>query len=110
MSLLLVAVAANVGLLVALLLRGSSNRNFANDVRENLDTVQKELASGLKTHSDTLVTSLNRTGGAQVERLDAMTKQVKEMQAAGHAREVAGRVVQVRERSAGGVVGAPQTF
>jgi DNA recombination protein RmuC len=44
-----------------------------------LDTVQKELASGLKTHSDALATSLDRTGTSQVERLDAMTKQVKEV-------------------------------
>ena len=42
-----------------------------------LDTVQKELASGLKAHSESLVTSLDRTGTTQLERLDAMTKQVR---------------------------------
>ena len=43
-----------------------------------LDTVQKELASGLQAHSESLVTSLDRTGLTQIERLDAMTKQVKD--------------------------------
>lgn len=43
-----------------------------------LDTVQKELASGLQAHSESLVTSLDRTGMTQIERLDAMTKQVKD--------------------------------
>jgi DNA recombination protein RmuC len=93
-SLLLAAVAANAGLLVVLLLRSSSNRDFARDVREDLragreelrssikeghDTMQKELASGLKAHSEALVTTLDRTGTTQVARLDAMTKQVKEV-------------------------------
>src|ERR1700722_19117091 len=142
-SLLLVAAVANAGLLVALLLRSSSNRDFAKDVREDLrvgrdelrtsnkeahdtvadgirtftemgitlgsrvkelqdgseakleatrgvldrirdtvdgklDIVREELATGLKTHSEALVASLDRTGTTQVERLDAMTKQVKE--------------------------------
>jgi DNA recombination protein RmuC len=143
-SILLLAGTAIVGLLVALLLRSSSNRAFAQEVRADLrtgreelrssnneahdsissgiraftdiggaldtrvkdlqastegkleatrgvldkirdtvdcklDKVQKELASGLKTHSDALATSLDRTGTTQVERLDAMTKQVKEV-------------------------------
>jgi DNA recombination protein RmuC len=143
-SLLLVAAVANVVLLVALLLRSSSNRAFAKEVREDLrigreelrssnkqandtvasgiraftemgvtlgssvkdlregteakleatrgvldrirdtvdgklDTVREELASGIKTHSEALVASLDRTGTTQVERLDAMTKQVKDV-------------------------------
>ena len=126
-SILSIAAVANVGLLVALLLRSSSNRDFAKDVREGvrvgrdelrtsnkeahdtvadgirtftemgitlgsrvkelqdgseakleatrgvldrirdtvdgkLDIVREELASGLKTHSDALVMSLDRTG------------------------------------------------
>jgi len=142
-SLLLVAAVANVVLLVSLLLRSSSNRAFAKDVREDLrvgreelrssnkvandtvdggiksfteigktldsrvkdlqegteakleatrgvldrirdtvdgklDTVRGDLTAGLKTHSEALVASLDRTGTTQVERLDAMTKQVKE--------------------------------
>jgi DNA recombination protein RmuC len=44
-----------------------------------LDTVQKELTTGLKTHSDALASSLDRTGTGQVERLDTMSKQVKEV-------------------------------
>jgi DNA recombination protein RmuC len=43
-----------------------------------LDTVQNELASGLQAHSESLVTSLDRTGMTQIERLDAMTKQVRD--------------------------------
>jgi DNA recombination protein RmuC len=44
-----------------------------------LDTVRGDLASGLKTHSEVLVSSLDRAGATQLERLDAMTKQVKEV-------------------------------
>ncbi len=47
-------------------------------VDTKLDTVRSDLAAGLKTHSETLVTSLDRTGATQVERLDAMTTQVRE--------------------------------
>jgi DNA recombination protein RmuC len=140
---IIAASVANLGLLVALLIRSSNNQAFAKDVREDLrvgreelrssskesndtvaggiksftdigrnvdsrvkdlqettegkleatrgvldriretvdgklDTVRIDLAAGLKTHSESLVTSLDRTGTAQVERLDAMTKQVKE--------------------------------
>ncbi len=143
-SFLLFAAAVNVILLAALLLRSSSNRDFAKDVREDLrvgreelrasskeandtvaggiraitemgvtlssrvkelqdgseakleatrgvldrirdtvdsklDTVRGELTTGLKAHSEALVTSLDRTGTSQVERLDAMTRQVKEV-------------------------------
>ena len=142
--LLIAAALANVGLLVALLNRSSSNQTFAKEVREDLrvgreelrssnkeanesvtggirsfteigrtvdgrikdlqegteakleatrgvleriretvdgklDAVRGELTAGLKTHSESLVTSLDRTGIAQVERLDAMTKQVKDV-------------------------------
>jgi len=141
---LIAAALANVGLLVALLNRSSSNQTFAKEVREDLrvgreelrssnkeanesvaggirsfteigrtvdgrikdlqegteakleatrgvleriretvdgklDAVRGELTAGLKTHSESLVTSLDRTGIAQVERLDAMTKQVKDV-------------------------------
>jgi len=126
LSLLVVAAAANLVLLLALWLRSSSNRTFANDVREDLrvgreelrtsnreandtvtggirtftemgatlgsvldrirdtvdgklDSVRAELTTGLKTHSEALVGSLDRTGTTQVERLDAMTRQVKEV-------------------------------
>jgi DNA recombination protein RmuC len=140
---LVAAAVANIGLLVALLNRSSSNQTFAKDVREDLrvgreelrssnkeanesvaggirsfteigrtvdsrikdlqegteakleatrgvldriretvdgklDTVRGDLTAGLKTHSEALVASLDRTGVAQVERLDAMTKQVKD--------------------------------
>jgi DNA recombination protein RmuC len=140
---LIAAAVANIGLLIALLNRSSSNQTFAKDVREDLrvgrdelrssnkeanesvvggirsfteigrtvdsrikdlqegteakleatrgvldriretvdgklDTVRGDLAAGLKTHSESLVTSLDRTGTTQVERLDAMTKQVKD--------------------------------
>ena len=57
--------------------RGVLDR-IRDTVDGKLDTVQKELATGLKTHSDALATSLDRTGTSQVERLDAMTKQVKD--------------------------------
>ena len=144
LTLVLVAAAvANIGLLVALLVRSSSNRSFAKDIREDLrmgrdelrlsnreanesvaggirsfteigkgvdvrikdlregteakldatrgvldrirdtvdgklETVREDLAAGLKVHSESLATSLDRTGVAQVERLEAMTKQVRE--------------------------------
>jgi DNA recombination protein RmuC len=59
-----------------------ATRGVLDRIRETvdgkLDTVRTDLAVGLKTHSELLVTSLDRTGTAQVERLDAMTKQVKE--------------------------------
>jgi DNA recombination protein RmuC len=142
-SLLLVGATLNAVLLVALLLRSSSNRSFAQEVREDLrvgreelrssnkesnetvvggirsftdigrtldtrvkdlqvgteakleatrgvldrirdtvdtklDTVRGDPGAGLKTHSEVLVASLDRTGITQVERLDVMTKQVKE--------------------------------
>jgi len=141
---LIAAAVANIGLLIALLNRSSSNQTFAKDVREDLrvgreelrssskeanesvsggirsfteigrtvdsrikdlqegteakleatrgvldriretvdgklDTVRGDLVAGLKTHSESLVTSLDRTGTTQVERLDAMTKQVKDV-------------------------------
>jgi DNA recombination protein RmuC len=47
-------------------------------VDAKLDTVRADLVAGLKKHSETLVTSLDRTGATQVERLEAMTKQVKD--------------------------------
>jgi DNA recombination protein RmuC len=140
---LIAAALANIGLLIALLNRSSSNQTFAKDVREDLrvgrdelrssskeandsvtggirsfteigrtvdsrikdlqegteakleatrgvldriretvdgklDIVRGDLTSGLKTHSESLVTSLDRTGTTQLERLDAMTKQVKD--------------------------------
>jgi DNA recombination protein RmuC len=143
-SLLLIAAAATVFLLVALWFRTSGNRAFAQEVREDLrvgreeqrssnreandtvvvgiraitemggtidtrvkalqegneakleatrgvlerirdtvdgklDTVRGELAAGLKTHSEALVAAVDRTGVTQVERLEAMTKQVKEV-------------------------------
>jgi DNA recombination protein RmuC len=141
---LIAAAVANIGLLLALLNRSSTNQTFAKEVREDLrtgreelrssnreanesvaggirsfteigrtvdsrvkdlqegteakleatrgvldriretvdgklDTVRGDLADGLKTHSESLVTSLDRTGKTQVERLDAMTKQVKDV-------------------------------
>src|SRR3984957_15373348 len=57
--------------------RGVLDR-IRDTVDGKLDIVREELATGLKTHSDALVTSLDRTGTTQVERLDAMTKQVKD--------------------------------
>ena len=60
-----------------------ATRNVLDRIRDTvdgkLDTVREELATGLKTHSEALVMSLDRTGTTQVERLDAMTKQVKEV-------------------------------
>jgi DNA recombination protein RmuC len=58
--------------------RGVLDR-IRDTVDGKLDTVQKELALGLKTHSDALASSLDRTGAGQVERLDTMSKQVKEV-------------------------------
>jgi DNA recombination protein RmuC len=143
-SFLLVAAVGNLVLLIALLLRTSSNRAFATEIREDLrvgreelrasnreahdrvadgvraitemgvllgsrvkemqdgseakldatrvvldqirdtvdsklGTVREDLAAGLKTHSDSLVSSLDRTGTSQSERLEAMSKQVKEV-------------------------------
>jgi DNA recombination protein RmuC len=57
--------------------RGVLDR-IRDTVDVKLDTVRGDLTAGLKTHSETLVASLDRTGTTQVERLDAMTKQVKE--------------------------------
>jgi len=57
--------------------RGVLDR-IRDTVDTKLDTVRGDLAAGLKTHSDALVASLDRTGTTQLERLDAMTKQVKE--------------------------------
>jgi DNA recombination protein RmuC len=141
---LIAAAVANIGLLIALLNRSSSNQTFAKEVREDLrvgreelrssnkeanesvaggirsftelgrtvdgrikdlqegteakleatrgvldriretvdgklDAVRGDLTAGLKTHSESLVTSLDRTGTTQIERLDAMTKQVKDV-------------------------------
>ena len=58
--------------------RGVLDR-IRDTVDAKLDTVRGDLAAGLKTHSESLVASLDRTGTTQVERLDAMTKQVKEV-------------------------------
>jgi DNA recombination protein RmuC len=58
--------------------RGVLDR-IRDTVDGKLDTVRGELTDGLKTHSEALVASLDRTGTTQVERLDAMTKQVKEV-------------------------------
>src|SRR3984893_16984499 len=59
-----------------------ATRGVLDRIRETvdgkLDTVRGDLTTGLKTHSEALVGSLDRTGVAQVERLDAMTKQVKD--------------------------------
>jgi DNA recombination protein RmuC len=59
-----------------------ATRGVLDRIRETvdgkLDTVRGDLSAGLKTHSESLVASLDRTGIAQVERLDAMTKQVKD--------------------------------
>jgi DNA recombination protein RmuC len=57
--------------------RGVLDR-IRDTVDAKLDTVRQELATGLKKHSDTLVATLDRTGAIQVERLESMTKQVKE--------------------------------
>ena len=43
-----------------------------------LDMVQKELTAGLSAHSEALMTTLDRTGAGQLERLDGMAKQVKD--------------------------------
>jgi DNA recombination protein RmuC len=60
-----------------------ATRGVLDRIRETvdgkLDTVRGDLAEGLKIHSESLVTSLDRTGKTQVERLDAMTKQVKDV-------------------------------
>jgi DNA recombination protein RmuC len=60
-----------------------ATRGVLDRIRETvdgkLDTVRGDLTAGLKTHSEALVTSLDRTGTTQVERLDAMTKQVKDV-------------------------------
>jgi DNA recombination protein RmuC len=47
-------------------------------VDAKLDTVRADLTAGLKIHSEALVASLERTGTIQVERLEAMSKQVKD--------------------------------
>lgn len=47
-------------------------------VDAKLDTVRTDLAAGLKSHSEALIASLDRTGAMQVERLEAMTAQVKD--------------------------------
>jgi DNA recombination protein RmuC len=60
-----------------------ATRGVLDRIRETvdgkLDAVRGDLTAGLKTHSESLVTSLDRTGTTQVERLDAMTKQVKDV-------------------------------
>src|SRR5882672_9722952 len=58
--------------------RGVLDR-IRDTVDVKLDTVRGDLAAGLKTHSEVLVAALDRTGTTQVERLDAMTKQVKDL-------------------------------
>jgi len=58
--------------------RGVLDR-IRDTVDGKLDTVRADLSAGLKAHSESLVTSLDRTGATQVERLDAMTKQVKDV-------------------------------
>jgi DNA recombination protein RmuC len=58
--------------------RGVLDR-IRDTVDEKLDTVRGDMTAGLKTHSESLVASLDRTGSTQVERLDAMTKQVKDV-------------------------------
>ena len=57
--------------------RGVLDR-IRDTVDVKLDTVRGDLTVGLKTHSEALIASLDRTGTTQVDRLDAMTKQVKE--------------------------------
>jgi len=60
-----------------------ATRGVLDRIRETvdgkLDAVRGDLTTGLKTHSEALVTSLDRTGTTQAERLDAMTKQVKDV-------------------------------
>jgi DNA recombination protein RmuC len=60
-----------------------ATRGVLDRIRETidgkLDTVRGDLTAGLKTHSESLVASLDRTGATHVERLDAMTKQVKDV-------------------------------
>jgi DNA recombination protein RmuC len=74
-SLLSAAAAANVGLLVALLLRSSSNRNFAKDVREDLRVGREELLSSNKEAHDTVAdgirtfTEMGVTLGSRVKEL-----------------------------------------
>jgi DNA recombination protein RmuC len=58
--------------------RGVLDR-IRDTVDAKLETARKEMAAGLNKHSDTLVSSLDRTGTSQVECLEAMTKQVKEV-------------------------------
>jgi DNA recombination protein RmuC len=59
-----------------------TTRGVLDRIRETvdgkLDTVRGDLTAGLKTHSESLVTALDRTGTTQLGRLDAMTKQVKD--------------------------------
>jgi DNA recombination protein RmuC len=74
-SVLLAAAVANVGLLVALLLRSSSNRNFAKDVREDLRVGREELRSSNKEAHDTVaggiraITEMGVTLGTRVKEL-----------------------------------------
>jgi DNA recombination protein RmuC len=58
--------------------RGVLDR-IRDTVDGKLETVRVDLGAGLKAHSESLVASLDRTGTTQVERLDAMTKQVKDV-------------------------------
>jgi len=53
--------------------RGVLDR-IRDTVDGKLDTVRGDLTAGLKTHSEALVASLDRTGTTQVERLDAMNQ------------------------------------
>src|ERR1700722_11048514 len=74
-SLLLVAAVANAGLLVALLLRSSSNRDFAKDVREDLRVGRDELRTSNKEAHDTVAdgirtfTEMGITLGSRVKEL-----------------------------------------
>src|SRR5579871_2089021 len=51
-----------------------ASRGVLDRIRDTVDgklnAVREDLAAGLKTHSDALASSLDRTGNTQVERLD----------------------------------------
>jgi DNA recombination protein RmuC len=74
-SILLVAAAANIVLLLALLLRSWSNRDFAKDVREDLRVGREELRSSNREAHDTVAdgirtfTEMGVTLGSRVKEL-----------------------------------------
>ena len=74
-SILVVAAVANIVLLLALLLRSSSNRAFAKDIRDDLRTGREELRSSNKEAHDTVadgmraITEMGITLGSRVKEL-----------------------------------------